>query len=60
MSATLFHKHCCHESVQAASLGSCGRDGGGQAMTVGVETAIETAILRVERFVTFSVFGVYS
>ena len=29
-------------------------------MTVGVETAIETAILRVERFVTFSVFGVYS
>ena len=28
--------------------------------TVGVHTAIESTILRVERFVTFSVFGVYN
>ena len=58
----------CHESVHAASLIVEEREvvvgkevDEWQATMVGVETATatETAIFKVERYVTFSVFGVY-
>ena len=54
----------CHESVHAASLVVeevvVGKEvDEWQATIVGVETATETVIFKVERYVTFSVFGVY-